>query len=160
MIPTSNSKAAILKYTAIALAVVLLISVALFALSMWEKQRGNFPEAPKLDQTLEYNGRKYEQKRGIETFLVLGLDKYQNYVSSESYNNDKQADFLMLFVFDTEEKKYSAIHINRDTMTDVARLGVAGERISTSVEQIALAHTHGNGREVSCRNVADRKSVV
>jgi anionic cell wall polymer biosynthesis LytR-Cps2A-Psr (LCP) family protein len=43
-------------------------------------------------------------------------------------------------------------------MTDVARLGVAGERIATAVEQIALAHTQGNGREVSCRNVADSVS--
>lgn len=158
MIPTSQNKTAVLKYTAIVLAVILVISLAFFALGMWEKQRGKFPEAPMLENTLEYNGVKYVQREGIETFLVLGLDKYASDITSESYNNDKQADFLMLFVFDTRAGKYSALHINRDTMTDVARLGVAGERIATAVEQIALAHTQGNGREVSCRNVADSVS--
>ncbi len=157
MKPTPN-RSTVLKVTAIALTAVLLISVGFFALSMWEKQRSRFPEAPSLDRTIEYNGVKYEQKTGIETFLILGLDKRTSSDTPESYNNDKQADFLMLFVFDTEEKKYGAIHINRDTMTDVARLGVAGESIGSAVEQIALAHTQGNGKEVSCRNVADSVS--
>lgn len=158
MEPTSQSKTALLKYAAIALAVILIVSVAFVALGLWEKQRSQFPEAPELDRTIEHNGQKYELKQGIETFLVLGLDKYAEDTALESYNNVKQADFLILFVFDTYAKKYSAIHINRDTMTDVSRLGVAGERIGSSVEQIALAHTQGNGREVSCRNVADSVS--
>ena len=158
MIPTSPNKTAILKYTAIALAVLLLISVAFFALGVWERQRSQFPEAPELDKTVEFDGQKYKLKDGVETFLVLGLDKYLQDDTPESYDNDKQADFLMLFVFDNDAQKYSAIHINRDTMTDVARLGVAGERVGSAVEQIALAHTQGNGREVSCRNVADSVS--
>ncbi len=148
----------ILKYAAIALAAVFLISFSVLLLSMWEKSRSTFPEAEILEKTLEYNGHKYVLRDGIETFLVLGLDKYEGGDAQDSYNNDKQADFLLLYVFDTQSKTYGAIHINRDTMADVARLGVAGETLGTSVRQIALAHTQGNGREVSCRNVADSVS--
>ena len=97
-------------------------------------------------------------KSDVETFLVMGLDKASGTASSDSYNNDKQADFLMLLVFDNATKKCSAIHINRDTMAEVDILGVAGEKIDTVKKQIALAHTYGNGKNVSCQNTADAVS--
>ena len=53
----------------------------------------------------------FGRKKNIETFLVLGLDKFEGQVQSSSYNNDQQADFLMLFVFDNDKKEYSAIVI-------------------------------------------------
>jgi len=97
-------------------------------------------------------------KKPIETLLILGLDKFYYDINNEGYNNDQQADFLLLLVFDNENKKCSAIQINRDTITDVNVLGVAGERIDSVKKQIALAHTHGNGKEISCRNTADAVS--
>lgn len=149
----------ILKYIAIALVAVFVVSVSFLLLGMWEKKQGTYPEADVPLPTLEYDGQKYVLREDIETFLVLGLDKFEGDASVESYNNDKQADFLLLYVFDKNAKKYSAIHINRDTMTDVAILDVLGlKKVSTVTQQIALAHTQGNGREVSCRNVADSVS--
>jgi LCP family protein required for cell wall assembly len=61
---------------------------------------------------------------------------------------------------DHAAKQYAAIHINRDTIVDVNVLGVAGNRVDTLRKQIALAHTYGNGRDVSCRNVADSVSSL
>jgi LCP family protein required for cell wall assembly len=66
----------------------------------------------------------------------------------------------MLFVFDNETKQCTAIHINRDTMVDVHVLGVAGNKIDTLTRQIALAHTYGNGRDISCRNTANSVSSL
>ncbi len=152
-----------LKYAAIALVVVFLVSLALLFLEMWEKKQGAFPEADLLEQTVEYNGAEYVLRDGIETFLIIGLDKFDEYDGADSYDgdrNDKQADFLLLYVFDNTEKKYSAIHINRDTVTGVNRLDIAGNKMYSEMQQIALAHTYGNGREVSCRNVSDAVSEL
>ncbi|MBQ7846894.1 MAG: LCP family protein [Clostridia bacterium] len=149
-----------LKYGIIALSVVFLISAGLLLLEIWEKGQGNFPQTEQEESTVEYEGQKYVLKDGIETLLVLGLDKYDGAVTSDSYNNDQQADFLMLFVFDNIEKKYTAIQINRDTVAEVNVLGVAGNKIDTVSQQIALAHTYGNGKDLSCRNTADAVSAL
>ena len=82
----------------------------------------------------------------------MGLDKFSDEVDSSSYDNDQQADFLMLFVLDNQNKTCKAIHINRDTMVEMDVLGVAGQKVGTTTQQIALSHTYGNGQNVSCRN--------
>lgn len=137
-----------------------LLAIALLALKFWEEQQGDFPSQETEEITMEQNGTVYVPKESIETFLVLGLDKYEGGSASDSYNNDKQADFIMLFVFDNAAKRCSAIHINRDTMAMMNILGVAGNKVATVRKQIALSHTYGNGRDVSCRNTADAVSEL
>lgn len=161
---SSNSKKVkkiykIIRYTVLAAAVIMLITSAILFMQAWEKNRGVYNETDYNDASeVVYEGKEYVLKEGIETFLVLGLDKFEDFKSVESYNNDMQADFLMLFVFDDEAKTCVGVQINRDTMVDVNVLGVAGNRIDTVTKQIALAHTYGNGRDVSCRNTADSVS--
>lgn len=140
------------------LVVVLLFSTVMFLLNVWDKFHGHFTgNEQQTERILTYNGVDYTLREGVETLLVLGLDTYAD-TGLDSYNNNKQADFLLLLVMDTENDTFKAIHINRDTMTDVNVLGVSGDRIDTTRQQIALAHTYGNGREVSCRNTADAVS--
>ncbi len=149
------------KYIIIILVAVFLISAVLFVMALWERQQGTFPSSAVEEPVINYNGKTYTLKSDVETFLVIGLDKYEEESgSSETFNNNKQADFLLLFVLDNASKKCSAIQINRDTMVNVNVLGVAGNRIDTVVKQIALAHTYGNGKDVSCRNVADSVSSL
>lgn len=150
----------ITKIIAIVLAALLITSLALLALNAWDKNYGKFPEMDFGESTVKYNGKDYVIKDGVESLLVIGLDKFDGTSDSDSYNNDQQADFIMLIVFDNNKQEYSAIHINRDTMADINVLGVAGNKIGTVNEQIALSHTYGNGREVSCRNTADAVSNV
>lgn len=137
---------------------VFLLSSVLLGISIWEKQQGKYSSDEEFDTSVEYNGVEYDKNENIETFLVMGLDKFDNTENNDSYNNNYQADFLMLFVFDNAEKKYSAVHINRDTMAEINVLGVAGQKVSTVTKQIALSHSYGNGKEVSCRNTADAVS--
>ncbi len=139
--------------------VFLIVAVFLY-IEKWDESQGSFPEHEVTDPTIEHNGTSYIPKDTIETFLVLGLDKHDGEGQADSYNNNKQADFLMLFVLDHAAKQYAAIHINRDTIVDVNVLGVAGNRVDTLRKQIALAHTYGNGRDVSCRNAADSVSSL
>jgi len=145
-----------LKIAAIALSLVFLVSAILLVVNIWESRETNHDnDSPSED--IEFNGVKYQLKDGLETILVLGLDKYESN-DAESYNNDKQADFLMLFVVDHENENCTVLHINRDTMAEMDILGVAGDSVGTVVQQIALAHTYGDGKEQSCHNVADAVS--
>ena len=152
-------KAMCLRIAIISLALVFLIVAGLLILREWEKNSGQFPEHEVMDQTLVHDGVEYVLKKNLETFLVIGLDKFDGDLVADSYNNNEQADFLMLLVFDNDAQKCTAIHINRDTMAEISVLGVAGDKIDTVTKQIALSHTYGND-DVSCRNTADSVSSV
>ena len=156
---TKEKRVRNLKIAAIILAAVLVVSSALFFIGLWERHRNQYPqqEIATASARISYNGKEYGLKNNIETVLILGLDKFET-ENAESYNNDKQADFLMLLVIDHEKQSCTALHINRDTMAEMPVLGVAGDKVGTVTKQIALAHTYGNGKEVSCRNTADAVS--
>ena len=67
-------------------------------LQQWEDNRWNTNPNELGKPTIEYNGAEYVQKSNIETFLIMGLDKSKGGYHSDSYRNDAQADFLLLFV--------------------------------------------------------------
>lgn len=141
--------------------VVLFLSSVLLLINYWEKNRGLFPASDNdSDPSITLDGVKYVPDEDVQRILVLGLDKFDDNIDNSGYYNNQQADFIMLFAIDNENKTYSAIHINRDTMAEVNVLGVAGEKVDTVTEQLALSHTYGNGKEVSCRNTADAVSSV
>ena len=153
-----HTRKTLLKIVTVLLVIVLLFSTVMFLLRLWDRYYGRYPEhQTQAGHTLTYQGEEYTLRDDIETLLVLGLDTYTE-TGMESYNNNKQADFLLLLVMDTENGTCKGIHINRDTITDMHVLGVSGDTVDTVRQQIALSHTYGNGREVSCRNTANAVS--
>lgn len=151
-----------LKYAAIILAVIFVVSAFFFGMRIVEKLTSpqfENDEGGAISTDVKYKGEEYVLKDNIETVLILGLDKFEE-ADADSYNNDKQADFLMLLVVDHENQTCTTLHINRDTMAEMNVLGVAGDPIDTVVKQLALAHTYGNGKEVSCRNTKDAVSKL
>lgn len=109
--------------------------------------------------TVTYQGEQYRLRDDLETYLIIGLDKF-TYTRSdpEAYINNQQSDFLFLMVVDKAKETYCAIHINRDTMTEIQRLGIGGKRLGTFKGQLALAHTYGSGDKDSCRNTVEAVS--
>lgn len=154
----SNRKKLIRAASAV-LAVVIVVAAALLILKHWENQQGSAPVATPVDNTITYKGEQY-RKKNVETILFLGLDKYEDDIDNNSYNNDQQADFLTLFVLDNKNATCAAVHINRDTMAEISVLGLAGEKVGSVNKQIALAHTYGDGKKQSCRNTADAVSKI
>ncbi len=151
----------ILKVIAVILSLAILNIAVIIASKVWDNAHSETGETQStteieslgLPKTLSFGGKEYSLKKDVETFLVLGLDKTEeNY--TDSYNNTMQADFLLLLVIDNKNQAVDAIHINRDTMARVDVLGVSGDIVATVNKQIALAHTYGNGKEVSCGNTA------
>lgn len=157
---SNNGSPLLFKIGCVVVICAFLAVIGFVLLQNWEANNGRFEEHAYGSSVIEHNGKKYALKKNVETFLVMGLDKFGNEAVSDSYNNDRQADFLMLFVLDNDTKQYTALHINRDTMVDVNVLGVAGNKVDTLFKQIALAHTYGNGDDVSCRNTADSVSSL
>jgi LCP family protein required for cell wall assembly len=155
---SDNKRSLAIKIVSLILAVVFVVSVILLAVEIYDRNHYQFESSTSaLDKSITYNGNDYVLNDDLETLLVLGLDKFGE-TSVNSYNNDKQADFLLLFVIDNNSKTYKIIHLNRDSMVEMNVLGVAGDKIDTAVKQLALSHTYGNGKEVSCRNVANAVS--
>lgn len=150
-----------LKLYGIIAAVIFVLAAVLLVVNVLENKYGYFSDSESEQSAFfEHNGKQYVFNQEFETVLVLGLDSFTNDIDDDAYTNSNQADFLVLLVLDNDAKRYSAIHINRDTMTDVNVLGLAGEKTGTKNQQIALAHTYGNGGMKSCRNTADAVSQL
>lgn len=105
-----------------------------------------------------YQGQWYTKRTDLDTVLLMGVDKYEADTQNTTYENDQQADFLFLVVFDPQSQTYTPIHLNRDTMTDIKILGVSGTGAGSFEGQLALAHTFGSGKEDSCINQVDAVS--
>ncbi len=106
----------------------------------------------KLSDTITWNGIEYVRKEHISTMLLLGIDKTGKMESNGSYINDQQSDFIVVIVLDETTNTYDVIQIDRDTMSEVQRLGLGGAVVDKYVMQLALAHTYGDGMEDSCEN--------
>lgn len=103
------------------------------------------------------NNRWYE-KNNLETLLVMGIDDFGTLTGGSSYNNSHQADFLVLFIRDKDTGRSTALHLNRDAMTDITMLGVRGEAAGVQHAQLAIAYNYGSGGNDSSRNTADAVS--
>jgi LCP family protein required for cell wall assembly len=156
----SLEKDNVIKVVLISAIVIVFLAATLILVGILDKNYGIFPEQMQEDKVLEYKGEDYVLKKDVETFLILGLDKMSQDTKGDSYNNNQQADFLVLMVFDNSAKTYSAIHINRDTMAEIEVLGLAGNKVGTVNSQIALAHTYGKGGTVSNANTAKAVSKL
>ena len=99
------------------LAIVLLLFLGMIGgISFWEsKQR---QEAMLVQSEIDESARRrregwvnrdgvwYAPKENQETVLMIGLDKTEPIEASESYNNNAQADFLLLAIFDETKENH------------------------------------------------------
>ena len=115
----------------------------------YRETRGEMTEGFGQLKTIEWNGATYREKPAVTTILIAGIDKVDD--SSDSirnqYRNGGQADFLMLIAIDHTDKVIHQLQIDRDTMTDVAVLGMFGNEVGTRILQICLSHGFGKTPE-------------
>lgn len=143
--------------------------VGLFsAMRVWElsdgKVSGSYSEeTPGYDPdggraSIYHNDTWYVQREQVETWLLMGVDKFESQTQQDSYRNNQQADFFLLVVVDHGKQSCTPIQINRDTMAQIRVLGVGGANVGSITGQLALAHTYGSGGSDSCRNTVDAVS--
>ncbi len=109
---------------------------------------------------MEYQGEVYQLRDDLTTLLIMGLDKYEHTEQEIGYLNNLQSDFLMLAVLDKEANTCELLHLNRDTMTEIRRLGIGGGVADKYTGQLALAHTHGSGGSDSAINAMKAVSTL
>ena len=150
-------------------ALAALILAGLLAVYLWEQhelalERDSVVDesyVPSLRPVLQYEGQRYRMRDGIETYLVIGLDKFSTEkLDPLDYVNDQQSDFLILLIADHDRKTLNALHINRDTMAEIQRYGLAGRKLKSFTGQLALAHTFGSGGRDSARYTTDAVSKL
>ena len=90
-----------------------------------------------------YNGKTYVERTGITSVLLMGIDRTDLSPVQTGYRSGGQADFLLLIVIDSSQRKVSMLHINRDTMVDIVTLGILGKKVGTRSAQICLSHAYG-----------------
>lgn len=146
-----------IKVLAAIMGAVLAIVLIFALLSVWENRHDAAGSDAAEEGYMYLNDVCYMPNSSLETILMIGVDKYEG-DTKESYNNNQQADFLMMLVLDRADRTYTGIHLNRDTVTDIPVLGVRGESAGTVTGQLALAHTYGSGGKDSCRNTVNAVS--
>ncbi len=106
----------------------------------------------------EYNGKTYVERTGITSLLLMGIDRTDLSPVQTGYRSGGQADFLLLAVIDSSEKKVSLLHINRDTMVDIVTLGILGKKVGTRNSQICLSHAYGANQMENGKNTMEAVS--
>lgn len=147
--PKDKLRAALL----VAVAVVV-VAVGLVALQRWQDHQRMQGTSSGRDtrKTLEYQGQTYVAREGIESYLFMGIDVEGPAKGNKSYIGGGQADVQWLLVVDRYRQTWQILQINRDSMVEVPVLGVNGREVGTERQQIALAHSYGDGLETSCEN--------
>ena len=145
---------------ALGLIAVLLLALAFLYSATQLLEHNLRPEtAPQqsVSKTVTVDGVGYFPRQDVDVFLLMGIDRTGPVTASNSYNNDGEADTVILLIFDKTAEEIAVLNINRDAMVEMPVLGVGGQQAGTAFGQLALAHTYGTGLEDSCENL--RKTV-
>lgn len=138
-------------------AALLLVAVMLYsAVRVWEysSQRDAVPQQQATQsKTITRDGVDYFPRQDMTVVMVLGIDQFGQVKESGSYQNPGASDMDMLLIFDEKNEICNVLHLNRDTMMEIPRLGLGGKEAGTWYGQLAMAHTFGSGMEDSCENV-------
>lgn len=142
------------------LAVLCLLASVLLLVLAWEQRlrQAQLPAAASDRRSIQYIDSVYVPRDELDTVLILGIDKFGATEDPEQYRNNQQSDFMLLLSLDRKQKTYTALHLNRDTMTEIPVLGVTGEHAGSFTGQLALSHTYGTGGKDSCRNSVEAVS--
>jgi len=107
------------------------------------------------DNTLYLNDTLYGFTHRIETFLFVGTDDREEERDPEETYHGAMADFVMVLVMDHTDDSYGVIQIDRNTMTEIARLNEKDEIIGFEDMQLTMAHWYGSSPEVNAENLIE-----
>ena len=86
-----NNRIDYLKIVAIVLVIIIILSAGLIILRLWENNNDIFSGTAVSDGVVKYRGTDYELNSDIESYLLIGLDKYTGANSADSHESGIQA---------------------------------------------------------------------
>ena len=140
------------------LAVITVIKLGQFraASAKGQEGQGNTAVTEQTRQALEegdvltYKGTRYVRRRGLETCLILGVDRTEAQIASGMTNG--QTDVLLLLVMDPRESRYRILQLNRDMVSLVDILSPDGSVSASLYKPLCLAHAYASTPEMGCEN--------
>lgn len=146
--------------------VVCVVVAAMFGIQKWrdgqeekkEQESSSIDVEDKL-ATIQVNGVTYKQKGDIRCYVLMGIDHADQQDVMER-GNFGQNDLLLAIVVNDTDKTYQILQMNRDSMVDVIQIDQQGNQVGTIYEQICLAHSFGDGKQISDENVVNTLSKV
>lgn len=107
-------------------------------------------------KTIKRDGIRYYPRQDITVVMLMGINQ-KGEVAPTEFNMGGPADMVTLMIFDEKTQRCDLLSLNRDMMVDIPALEASGKQLGILRGQLALAHTYGDGMEISCENV--RKTV-
>lgn len=104
-----------------------------------------------------YEGEAYKYNQQIKNILFLGIDNDSKINDTNMTGAGGQADCIILFSFNQQEKTVKLIQIPRDTMTEIDIYDDNGNYYTSLKGQLALQYAYTNGAKTGCW--ATRKTV-
>lgn len=151
------------------LIVLLVAFVAVGAFAAYKiydgEQRKKELEAEKISrerpyETVDYDGKTYSYNDGVYNLLVLGIDSTGEFEENELFETGGKADAIFILSINNSKKTISTVQLNRDTMTEVLKLGVFGDPVAKLNSQLATAYAYGSGGKSSCENMIHSVSTL
>lgn len=142
----------------IAIMIVLALIVGVFLIINYLEDRNDDNVAGEVNDDILDSKEKvvdditYIHKRKIHTYLFIGVDKKGEAQEVGSNMGGGQGDVQMVLTFDDTKRTWQVLQLNRDAMVDMNVIGGTGDIIGTMYQQLCLAHSYGNGKEMSCEN--------
>lgn len=143
--------------------VVCVVIAAMFGIQKWKDgQEEKKEEESSVDvedklAVIQVNGVTYKQKGDIRCYVLMGIDHADQQDVMER-GNFGQNDLLLAIVVNDTNKTYQILQMNRDSMVDVIQIDQKGNEVGTVYEQICLAHSFGDGKQLSDENVVNTLS--
>lgn len=102
-----------------------------------------------------YDDELYLYNENIVNLLFIGVDEEASRQAARNKRmiTGNQADTLLVLSINTQENVMKLINIPRDTLAEIDLLDISGNYAGTVTEPIALAHSYGDGAEVSAELV-------
>lgn len=137
----------------VAVVVVGAALVTMNKLDSWQTVKGPDDEESS-DMVYNIEGVDCYKKQNVETYLFMGLDRFEDTGDVVNGHNHSQSDTNVLVIFDRTKDTYTTLSIDRNTIVTVQLDNDDADMTEGSL-QLALAFTMGDGKESSCEKVSE-----
>lgn len=109
---------------------------------------------------IRYKGKLYRYNDKVTTILLMGVDEREKAEFDGVYGNANQSDVNVVAVLDPVQNRLRLFAISRDTMCQMDVLDENGNYVGSARDQLAVAHSYGDGGERSCELAANAVSGI
>ncbi|MBR6351530.1 MAG: LCP family protein, partial [Firmicutes bacterium] len=105
------------------------------------------------DAVIEAEGVSYGLKKGLKTYLFIGVDHRNDGVEAGQTVETGNSDVMHLYIVDEANKQYRVLELNRDTVVTVDILNAYGTVVGQTQQQLSFAFGYSIDAKANCENV-------